>query len=242
MALERADVDELQACLQRAKQPRVIAHLQQLLDEWRAELLEHAEPQQGNADAPRPAAQAPPPAPVKLEGVPLPSAPALEFQPITSFSWDQGSYGSEWVNVYITSGVDGVTSDMVQCKFDKASFDLQVRGLDGKNLRLLKDNLDKDIVPAESKAVVKKNRIVVKLRKVRGEFGPDHWVDLTSKRPRAEKEAASTDPASSIMDMMKQLYEDGDDDMRKTIGEAMEKSRRENLMGLAGGGGGDEDW
>jgi hypothetical protein len=39
-------------------------------------------------------------------------------------------------------------------------------GLNGRNYRLLKDNLDKDIIPAESKYIVKKDKVVLKLQKV----------------------------------------------------------------------------
>ena len=36
----------------------------------------------------------------------------------------------------------------------------------------------------------------------------------------------TSDPTSGIMDMMKNLYDDGDDNMRKIIGESMMKSQR----------------
>ena len=40
-------------------------------------------------------------------------------------------------------------------------------GLGGKNLRLKKDNLDKQIVPGESKCIVKKNKVTIKMKKVK---------------------------------------------------------------------------
>jgi calcyclin binding protein len=77
---------------------------------------------------------------------------------------------------------------------------------------------------------VKKNRITLKLRKTEGEFGTEHWTGLTKKRAHAALDSASkADPTSGLMDMMKDLYEDGDDNMRKTIGEAMLKSRQERV-------------
>lgn len=42
----------------------------------------------------------------------------------------------------------------------------QVHGINGQNFRLFKDNLEKDIVPAESKFIVKRNKVVLKLQKV----------------------------------------------------------------------------
>ncbi len=43
----------------------------------------------------------------------------------------------------------------------------QIHGLNGRNYRLYKDNLEKDIVPSESTYSVKANKVVVKLKKVR---------------------------------------------------------------------------
>ena len=63
------------------------------------------------------------------------------------------------------------------------------------------------------------------MRKAKGQYGYDNWTDLTAKRPKAEASKASSDPSAGIMDMMKQMYEDGDDTMKKAIGEAMLKSR-----------------
>jgi hypothetical protein len=40
-----------------------------------------------------------------------------------------------------------------------------VRGLQGKDYRLLKTNLEHDILPTECKSIVKADKIVVKLKK-----------------------------------------------------------------------------
>ena len=93
--------------------------------------------------------------------------------------------------------------------------------------------------PARSRArqcIVKKNRVTLKLRKVEREFGADHWGALTKKRPGAAAAGGAAgggdkDPAAGIMDLMRDLYEEGDDNMRKTIGEAMLKSRQERAAG-----------
>ena len=74
-----------------------------------------------------------------------------------------------------------------------------------------------------SKVVVKKNRVTITLRKVKGTYGYDQWLDLTAKRAKSEDK--KDDPSAGIMDMMKDLYDNGDDNMRKIIGESMMKSR-----------------
>lgn len=43
---------------------------------------------------------------------------------------------------------------------------IKVPGLNGLNYRLVKDNLHKDIIPTESKFVVKRDKVVIKLKKV----------------------------------------------------------------------------
>jgi len=114
--------------------------------------------------------------------------------------------------------------DRVEVAFTKNSFDMKVQGLNGRNYRLIKDNLEKDIVPAESKFIVKANKVVLKLKKIKGEYSYEHWSSLTAKKKREEGNKKA-DPMGGIMDMMKNMYDDGDENMKKVIGEAMLKSK-----------------
>ena len=134
----------------------------------------------------------------------------------------------------------------------RAGFDLRATDVGGANYRLFVEALDKDIIPEESRVVVKKNRITLKLKKVKGEYSYDHWTDLKKKGGKAAKEKAkSSDPSAGIMDMMKDLYDNGDDNMRKIIGESMMKSQRGEKMdpkdmdmpsGPSGMGGGKDEF
>ena len=72
---------------------------------------------------------------------------------------------------------------------------------------------------------MKKDKVVIRLGKKKGEYSYDHWTDLTSKKSKEAASKAKKDPSASIMDMMKDMYDSGDDQMKKTIGEAMLKSR-----------------
>jgi len=69
---------------------------------------------------------------------------------------------------------------------------------------------------------------LIKLQKVKGQYSYESWTQLTAKKPRDEQTETKKkdDPAGGIMDMMKDLYESGDDNMKKIIGEAMLKSQR----------------
>jgi len=168
--------------------------------------------------------QAPAPAPV-----PVVVKSAGPWTEITTFALELGGYNSSAVTVDVRlKGIENLPSENVQCQFTESSFDLKIVGLDGVNYRMLKNNLDKDIVPAESSVRVKKNHVIVSLAKVKGEYGYDSWTDLCSKRARKPADAKKKDknPQDGIMDMMKDLYEDGDDNMKKIIGEAMYKAQR----------------
>jgi calcyclin binding protein len=152
------------------------------------------------------------------------------YVPITSFAWDQNGYDSPVVTVYVDLERVGTVKDQVKCDFTSSSFDLRVMSLDGKNYRLVKDNLDKDILPEKSKILVKKNKIVVKLHKVKGQYSYESWTNLTSKKTSDKRNKANKDPSAGIMDMMKDMYDEGDDNMRKIIGEAMLKSKSGEKM------------
>lgn len=233
-----SDCSELRSMLVQAKRPSVRKELQRVLDKFEAEL------QQTKARCAAPSAAAAPAVPAatavavaKPAAVALPSAPAFQSQAvkptgpwteITTFGLDLGGYDKPLVTIDIRlKGVEILPSENVTCDFTEASLDLKVVGLDGQNYRFLKTNLDKDIVSSESTVKVKKNHVIVTLQKKKGDLGYDHWADLCAKgkrKPAAEKKNA--DPGGSIMDMMKDLYDDGDDSMKKIIGEAMYKARR----------------
>jgi calcyclin binding protein len=151
----------------------------------------------------------------------------VEFSPISTFGWDQSN---KFVSVFVSEGMEGVKTSgaQVNCEFDTDAFDLTIRGHKGKSFRLARKGLDKDIDPKKSKVKVKDNRVVVMLKKIQGEYGPDHWTDLVPKRKRKTNK---DDPTAGIMDLMKDMYNDGDDQMKKTIGEAMMKSQQERMKG-----------
>ena len=240
--LQSSDAAELRELLGVAKGPRVKAYLQSAIDKVTSAAA--AAPAAGADGASTPAAPpvapAAAPAPAKPAAAPVRAAPAAvsseRFTEIATFGWDQGAYDSDTVSVYVTNGMKGVgvgegAKDRVTCDFTASSFDLRIRDFNGKNYRLFRDNLEKDILPDKSKVSVRANRITVKLRKVKGDYSYDHWQSLTSKKEKTARAAASKDPMGGVMDMMKEMYESGDDQMKKTIGEAMMKSRQKEALG-----------
>ena len=147
-------------------------------------------------------AEAPPARVASSPGRPPAVVPGVKYISPPSFGWDQKG---DWVNVMVMglNGVGALDKSEVSCDFTKDSFDLRVHNLNGKNYRVLRDNLDKDIVPEKSKLRIKSNKIYVKLHKVPGEYGPDHWTELTSKKSKKDKleraKAKKDDPMGGIM-------------------------------------------
>lgn len=256
------DAEEIEAAAATMKRPRAKLHLEQLATKLRkeAEALERverskaktktvAEEEEGvqqseptatsaaatTAQAAPTSAAAVPPVPKTSPAAPLPSS-HLKYAPIDRFSFDAGGYNSQFVTVYVPlPGVGSIARENVACTFTSSSFDLVVNDLDGRSYRLFKDNLEKDIVAEKCKKIVKADKVVVKLAKVKSEYGSyDFWSKLVDnkKRPAGKNGAREKDdPQKSIMQMMKDMYDDGDDNMRKTIGEAMMKQRNGELDG-----------
>ena len=111
----------------------------------------------------------------------------------------------------------------INCDFTATSFDLIVTDFHSKNYRIVNDNLDKDIDAGKSKFMVKPNKIIIKLAKVKGEYGYESWTALTAKKKKKPQDKAN--PVAGIMDLMKDMYNSGNDQMKKMIGETMYKQR-----------------
>lgn len=181
-------------------------------------------------------AKSPAPAPVQVKSepakMPAPSA-ETRYVPISSFAFDAGGYNGKFVTLYVSLvGVGSLDRSNITCKFTKESFDLIVKDYQGKTLRLMRDNLEHNIDNEKSKIIVKADKIVIKLAKVKGEYSYDSWTNLTDKKGKKKKaEEKRKDPSSSIMELMKDMYDSGDDKMKKMIGETMLKQREGKLGG-----------
>lgn len=153
---------------------------------------------------------------------------SAKYTPIDRFSFDAGGYNSQFVTIYIPLPNVGasILRDNIKCSFTKDSFDLIVTELNGKNYRLYNNNLEKEIITEKSKYIVKSDKIIIKLAKVKGEYGSyDSWNQLSAKKGKKEKEVQKGNPSGAIMDLMKDMYDSGDDQMKKMIGETMLKQR-----------------
>lgn len=95
--------------------------------------------------------------------------------------------------------------------------------------RLVKYHLDKEIDPKKSSIRIRKNRLSITLWKADNK---NTWMNLTAKNPlKAARNTDSKDPGAGIMDMMKDLYEDGDEEMKRTIAKAWSEGREKRGQG-----------
>ncbi|CAI9773279.1 unnamed protein product [Fraxinus pennsylvanica] len=163
--------------------------------------------------------------PVTTTSVPSPKStapnvvpnPVLNYVPLGSFSWDQDS---DQVKIYIP--LEGVEQEKLEAEFKPSSFDIKFHDIQGKNYRCAIPKLHKEIVPEKCKVVVKPKRVIVTLAK----SSKGNWLDLHFKedklKPNLDKER---DPMAGIMDLMKNMYEEGDEDMKRTIAKAWTDAR-----------------
>jgi len=254
-----ADADEIEAALlAHITRPSAQLHLQNLITKLRKEgkalqrVAASTSAAAGSSDSaaqPSPPAVAKPAPPVEVPTppkktpvtTPIITSTTNKYQTFPTHYFDCGEYNSPLVTIYVPlTGIGTHDKSKISCNFTSTSFDLIVSDFtDGKSYRLLNDNLEKEIDVSKSKYVVKPNKIIIKLGKVKGEYSYDHWTELTAKKKK-ENKGKKEDPAAGIMDLMKDMYESGDDNMKKMIGETMYKQRTGQLGkdGAMGGMGG----
>ncbi|KAK0579874.1 hypothetical protein LWI29_032941 [Acer saccharum] len=202
------DLEELRQLHSIAKRPRIIS-----LINTEIQNLEKFSKDAGLA-APATVSQSPTPITTAAK---VPYTPALSYVTVASFSWDQDN---EKVKIYIS--LEGVDKEKMETEFKQMSFDVKFHDVQGKNYRFTIPKLNKEIVPESCKAVVKPTRVIITLVKA----SKGNWLDLPFKddklKPNLDKER---DPMAGIMDLMKNMYQEGDDEMKQTIAKAWTDAR-----------------
>lgn len=155
--------------------------------------------------------------PPQVSVMKAPATSALNYITLGTFSWDQDS---DKIKIYVS--LEGVEQDKIETVFKPMSVDIKFHDVQGKNFRYTIPKLNKEIVPEKSKVVVKPNKVIITLFKA----SKGNWLDLHFKedkvKPNLDKEK---DPMAGIMDLMKNMYEEGDDDMKRTIAKAWSDAR-----------------
>ncbi|KAF3794656.1 Calcyclin-binding protein [Nymphaea thermarum] len=197
------DLEELRHLQSIAKRPRVLSLISGEIASLENKILKAA--------TPVPIARTPNPAASNGK------APTVNYITLGSFSWDQDT---DKLKLYVS--LEGVDQEKVDSVFKEMSVDVKFHDVQGKNYRCAIPKLNKEIVPEKSKITVKPNKVIITLHKA----SKGNWMDLHFKedklKPGMDKEK---DPMAGIMDLMKNMYEEGDDEMKKTIAKAWTDAR-----------------
>ncbi|KAM6456887.1 calcyclin-binding protein [Liasis olivaceus] len=142
---------------------------------------------------------------------------------INNYAWDQSD---KFVKLYVTlSGVQDLPAENVQVHFTERSFHLLVKNLNNKNYTMTFNNLLKPILAKSSSWKIKTDMILILCKKQQEE----KWECLTQvEKETKEKEKASydtSDPSEGLMNLLKKMYAEGDDEMKRTINKAWVESR-----------------
>ncbi|XP_044527708.1 calcyclin-binding protein [Gracilinanus agilis] len=149
---------------------------------------------------------------------------------IKNYGWDQSD---KFVKIYITlTGVQNAPPENVQVQFTERSFEVLVKNLNGKNYSMTVNNLLKPISVEGSLRKIKTDTVLVLCKKKQEQ----KWDYLTQvEKECKEKEKSSfdndTDPSEGLMNVLKKIYEDGDDEMKRTINKAWVESREKQAKG-----------
>lgn len=215
----KKDRDEIQSLLSTSARPRVKKLLQNELSLVEREIASAENPAEGE-----------PCAKVDEEKKPAAKKPQVSLTKITSYAWDQSP---KFVKIYITlPEVESLPEGNVSSKFTSNSIELKVVGLKGKNYQFQIVNLLHPILPESSSVKVKTGKLSILLKKEKEE----NWSCLTvaenlKNTKQTPKFDENKEAGEGIMDLMRKMYDEGDDEMKRTIAKAWTESReKQNSM------------
>lgn len=169
------------------------------------------------------------------------SKPITYTTKITNYGLDESS---KFVKLYVSiADINKLTQEQITCDFSESSFKFVASNHLNKNHMLQVLKLAHKIIPSECSCRIKAGKIIIALKKQ--EEGKT-WGTLTEAERKAKeakdakfssKDADTpSDPSSGIMDMMKKMYDEGDDDMKRMIKKTWYESQQKQQAGGIGGG------
>jgi len=157
---------------------------------------------------------------------------------IKNYAWDQSD---KFVKIYLTNlnGVHTLEADQLHLSLENEQQPVfTITNLSGKDYKFTTPKL----LNMVEKVTFKQKENMILLMYKKAQVG-EKWDCLTEKEKEAKDEKAfkqppktdeNADPSASIMSMMKKMYEEGDDDMKRTISKAWTESRDKQGMGMPG--------
>lgn len=152
------------------------------------------------------------------------TAPKRHYKEITTYAWDQSD---KFMKIYVTlKGVQRLDKALVKTECTGRSVSLRVENLDGSNYVCRVAGLWGNIVADKCYHKTKSDTVLLMLKK---EDETKTWPYLTEREDKTKKPTPKLDekkdPSEGLMDLLKQMYEDGDDEMKRTIAKSWTESR-----------------
>ncbi|KAM6918222.1 calcyclin-binding protein [Xenentodon cancila] len=210
-----ADLEELGSLLKQAERKRVQDVLKQEQEKLEKELATKRQQQEQQA---------------RREADPSTATKAAYTVKITSYAWDQSE---KFVKIYLAlKNVHKIPSQNVEVSFTERSFSVLVKDLDGKNHQMTVLNLLQPIDENDSYTKIKSDMVLVMCKKQTTK----KWECLTAvEKQSKEKDKPNVDengdPSEGLMSMLKKIYDEGDDDMKRTINKAWSESQEKKIRG-----------
>ncbi|XP_041659470.1 calcyclin-binding protein [Cheilinus undulatus] len=212
-----ADLQELGSLLEKAERKRVQELLKQEQKKVEKELAVKRQQKEQQA---------------RREANPASSSKTTYTVKITNYAWDQSE---KFIKIYLTlKDVHKIPLENVEVNFTEGSFSVLVKELDGKNHQMTVLNLLCPIDEKESYKKIKTDMVLVMCRKQ----SMKKWDCLTKvEKQSKEKDKPSfddsADPSEGLMSMLKKIYSEGDDEMKRTINKAWTESQEKKIRGEA---------
>ncbi|OHT08973.1 hypothetical protein TRFO_22309 [Tritrichomonas foetus] len=151
-----------------------------------------------------------------------PAKPKRNYQALDSYAF---SDSSEVAKIILTK-IEGLTEAEIEFEPTERGFQICIIREKQKlpNLKLTVNPLYKKIKPSESTYRIRNQTLTISLAKKK----TSSWMKLKKtaldKKPKtspADDKSAKEDPNGALMNMMKKMYDEGDDEMKRTISKAM---------------------
>jgi calcyclin binding protein len=155
---------------------------------------------------------------------------------ITTYAWDQSE---KFLKLYVTvPGAAPGQESQIRFEVQPKSADFYANDITGKNYFFTVKGLLLAVTPEGSQFKVKKNEILLMLKKKdEGKSWPAvtelEFQEKEKNKPKMDDKMG--DPNDGLMKMMKQMYETGDDDMKRNINKAWTEAQDKKKDGTGDG-------
>ena len=112
----------------------------------------------------------------------------------------------------------------ITTEYKKNEIDIIVNDFKGNTYRFHREPFA-EIIPEKCKYTLSSNRINLFIYKAKEEKWTAYQKGKEFKAPKMN----SKDPQAGLMDMMKQMYQDGDDEMKRTIAKAWTEAQDKKM-------------